>query len=138
MERLHARKVERVLQGAKPGESPVERPTKFDLAANLATAEAANAPGGGSALDRFMFAVAAIVTVVFAVVFLIGLADGSVSSFNIVLGLGTCGAILVLGRLPRAKGRTKSAIAVLAVPGVPRPLYAFFIVLLLVSDVRWN
>jgi hypothetical protein len=92
-------------------------------------------------LYRATFAVAAIVAAVLLVFFAIGIADGSVSSFNIVLWLGilsTAGAILFAGHALRTNGHPKAAVALLAVLAVPGISYALLVILFVVSGTRWN
>jgi hypothetical protein len=73
--------------------------------------------------------------------FLIGIADGTVSSFNIgiwTLLLGGIAAALWAGRFLRTRGRTGLAIAVLCVTAVPGVLGALFLLFIIVAQPRWN
>jgi len=73
--------------------------------------------------------------------FLIGLADGSVSSFNFgiwVVLLGSIAAVLWAGIVLRSRGRTALAVAVLAVAAIPGLLAALFLLVVLVTNERWN
>lgn len=73
--------------------------------------------------------------------FVIGLADGSVSSFNIglwaVLLLGVTGATGGSLQLKRA-GRNRWATALASLLAVPGLVAVLFLLVVLVSDARWN
>jgi hypothetical protein len=90
---------------------------------------------------RVLLAVDAAIALVIAYFFLAGLADGSVSSFNIGLWLvilfGT-GAILIGGYLLRAAGHAWLANIVLAVLAVPGLLYGFFLAVVILTGTPWN
>jgi hypothetical protein len=87
------------------------------------------------------WSVAAIVTALAVFFFLAGLADGTVSSFNIVLWLGLLGVTVgVTGAslwLRRA-GRTGLAILLTLVLAVPGLLAGLFALLVIVTNPRWN
>ncbi len=85
--------------------------------------------------------VAATVTAVTVVFFLIGVGDGTVSSFNIVLWLGLLGVTLGVtgGSLwLRRAGRPTVAILLTLVLAIPGVLAGFLILALIVAHPRWN
>jgi hypothetical protein len=92
-------------------------------------------------LYRFLVAIAAAVAVVALYFFVIGIGDGSVSSFNIVLWLvllGGIGAVLAGGFALNAVGRRRAACALLAILALPGLLSGLFIVSVLILQPRWN
>lgn len=73
--------------------------------------------------------------------FVIGLADRSVSSFNIMLWLVLIGITVGVplgGWRLNAAGRRKTATALLAVVAVPAIAYALFVLLIVITQPRWN
>lgn len=100
------------------------------------------APGARSRIAYTALFVGAALTAAVAVVFFaIGLGDGSITSFNLGLWLALLAAMglsLWAGRALRARGRPALALAALAVTAVPGLLAALFVLLLLVTQPRWN
>lgn len=102
-------------------------------------------PSNRSSRERLVFtaffACSALTAAVAGIFFVIGLSDGSVSSFNLGLWLAlmaVMGLSLWAGRVLRSKGKSGLAIAALAITAVPGLVAALFVLLLLVTQPRWN
>ena len=83
-------------------------------------------------------ALAALVVVYF---FFVGLADGSVSSFNGALWfalLAGAAAIVGGGWALQSSGRRGLAAAVLMILALPAVAYALFVALIVITQPRWN
>lgn len=81
---------------------------------------------------------AALVIVYF---FVVGLSDGSVSSFNGDLWFGLLagiGAVIGGGWALYAKGRRGAAVIVLLILAIPAVVYALFLALIVITQPRWN
>jgi hypothetical protein len=89
-----------------------------------------------------LFLIAASLALAVAIYFFgIGLADGSVSSFNIVLWIALLGGLLGVtggGWLLNTRGHRGAAVMVLAIVAVPAILAGIAILLLIVLQPRWN
>ena len=99
------------------------------------------APAAPSRTYRIMFALAAIVAAIAYFFFVIGVGDGTVSSFNIAMWLvllAVVTAVLVVGRWLGTSGHPRAAVAVLSVLALPALLYALFMFVVIVSGERWN
>jgi len=73
--------------------------------------------------------------------FLVGLADGSVSSFNIGIWIALLAALAVVlaGSLwLKAIGRPGLGTMLLLVLAVPAVLYALFLLVVIISGSQWN
>lgn len=87
------------------------------------------------------WAIDAVMATVAVVFFLWGLADGSVSSFNIgiwIVLLGGFAAVLAGSFRLRSLGRTGVAKVIAWVPAVPGVLMGLFFLVLIVGNPRWN
>jgi apolipoprotein N-acyltransferase len=113
------------------------------------TASGAHAPAAADrpaapprrGLYRATLGVALAVAAMAAFFFVVGLADGSVSSFNIGLWLvllGGLAGVLWTGIALRARGRTGAALAVLGIVAVPGLLAVFFLLVVVITQPRWN
>ena len=76
-----------------------------------------------------------------AAFFIIGLSDGSVSSFNIavwtMLLVGLSGVLLV-GKQLKLKGKSHFATSILGITAIPTILGGLFMLIVLVTQPRWN
>lgn len=107
-----------------------------------ASNDLAAAPGPAARVAyRGLLACASLVAAVAALFFVIGLGDGSVSSFNLglwLLLLAALAAVLWGGRALWARGRRGWAVAVLALVAVPGIVAALLMLLLVAAPPRWN
>ncbi len=92
-------------------------------------------------LFRFLFAVDVLAALIVVYFFFVGLADGSVSSFNMGLWLAILAivaAVLGAGWALNGQGHRAAANAVLAVLAAPALLYGAFVLLLVITQPNWN
>ena len=90
---------------------------------------------------RILWGFDAAIAAIFAFFFFWGLADGTVSSFNIMLWLvilAGLAAVLVGSRMLRSKGRERQATALLLILAIPGILGLVFFLALIVLHPRWN
>ena len=92
-------------------------------------------------LFRFVWGVDALIAAIFVGFFFWGLADGTVSSFNIVLWLGILAGLAgILGGSHRlqSKGHTRPAMGLLLILAIPGFLGVLFFLAVLMLHPRWN
>lgn len=90
---------------------------------------------------RILWGVDVVAALVALAFFFIGIEDGTVSSFNIMLWLALLGglAVIVFGSNTfHVRGQHGLAFILAAVLAVPALLACLFFAFLLVSGVRWN
>ncbi|WP_284617993.1 hypothetical protein [Aquabacterium humicola] len=88
-----------------------------------------------------LWSIDALMAAILVAFFVIGLADGSVSSFNIVLWLGMLGAAAGLlwgSHALQAAGHHALAHGLLAAVAVPGVLFGLLLLMAVVLKPRWN
>jgi hypothetical protein len=86
-------------------------------------------------------AIDAVVALIFVYFFAVGLGDGTVSSFNMVLWLellGGLAAVIGGGVALNATGRRGAAVGLLGILALPALLAGLFLLALLILQPRWN
>ncbi len=87
------------------------------------------------------WAIGALVSVACVYFFVAGLMDGSVSSFNGGLWfvmLATCAGVMGGSYTLNARGRTTLALLLSLVLSVPGLLFGLFMLIILITNPRWN
>lgn len=90
---------------------------------------------------RILWGFNALIALVVLFFFFWGIADGTVSSFNIgiwLILLGLVAGVLLGSRWLRAQNRTGLANGLLCILAIPGLLYLLFLLVLIVSEPRWN
>jgi hypothetical protein len=92
-------------------------------------------------LVRILFGIDAAAALVIVYFFFVGLADGSVSSFNIVLWLtilASLAGILAGGAVLLAKGLRATAALLLAILAVPAFCFGLFVLAMIAMQPNWH
>lgn len=95
----------------------------------------------GSRAFAVVLACSVLTWLTLAAFFVIGIGDGSITSFNLALWLGLLcagGLSIWAGRALRGRGKTALALAALSVSALPGLLAALFLLVVLVTQPRWN
>lgn len=92
-------------------------------------------------LFKFLWGVDALAALVVVIFFIIGIADGTISSRNI--GLWLLLLIVTVGILPlslwlRSHAQPGLAKIILCVPAVPALLFFLFALIMLIAKPKWN
>ena len=92
-------------------------------------------------LYRIALAIAASVSVAAFTFFVIGIGDGSISSFNSTLWLfvlAVSTVVPIVGLILRSHGRTGVAIVILSILAIPGLVFGLFTLLILVTSPNWH